>query len=70
MLATLLYDVLRRDELCKPKVKDWNTRARIVSTTIGQLWADKSQGKGVFLMVQMQDVQGRGLKARIDAALA
>jgi type III restriction enzyme len=39
-------------------------------TNIGQLWADKSQGKGVFLMAQMQDAQGRGLKAQIDAALA
>ena len=38
-------------------------------TNIGQLWADKSERKDVFLMAQMQDEQGRGLKAQIDAAL-
>ena len=38
-------------------------------TNIGQLWAGKSERKGVFLMAQMQDEQGRGLKAQIDAAL-
>jgi type III restriction enzyme len=39
-------------------------------TNIGQLWADKSQGNSVFLMAQMQDEQGRGLKAQIESALA
>jgi type III restriction enzyme len=38
-------------------------------TNIGQLWAIQSQSKGVFLMAQMQDRQGRDLQAQIDAAL-
>lgn len=39
-------------------------------TNIGQLWAAKSAGKGVFLMAQLQDEQGRSLKDQITAALA
>ena len=38
-------------------------------TNIGQLWADKSVGKGVFLMAQLKDEQGRGLKDQIAAAI-
>ena len=38
-------------------------------TNIGQLWADKSMGKGVFLMAQLKDEQGRGLKDQIAAAI-
>lgn len=36
---------------------------------IGELWAAKSGGKGLFLMAQMKDEQGRSLKAQIDAVL-
>ena len=39
-------------------------------TNIGQLWADKSAGKGVFLMAQLKDEQGRGLKEQIASAVA
>lgn len=39
-------------------------------TNIGELWAAKSQGKGVFLMAQMRDEQGRGVREQLLAALA
>ena len=39
-------------------------------TNIGQLWADKSNSRGVFLMAQERDEQGRSLKDQIAAALA
>lgn len=37
-------------------------------TNIGQLWAAKSEGKGLFLMAQMLDEQGRSLKDQIVRA--
>ena len=37
---------------------------------IGQLWADKSVSKGVFLMAQERDEEGRSLKDQIAAAIA
>ena len=37
---------------------------------IGQLWADKSVSKGVFLMAQERDEEGRRLKDQIAAAIA
>ena len=37
---------------------------------IGQLWADKSDSKGVFLMAQERDEEGRRLKDQIAAAIA
>ena len=37
---------------------------------IGQLWADKSDSKGVFLMAQEQDEEGRSLRDQIAAAIA
>ena len=36
---------------------------------IGQLWAAKSDGKGLFLMAQERDERGRSLKDQIPAAL-
>ena len=36
---------------------------------IGQLWAAKSDGKGLFLMAQERDERGRSLKDQIAAAL-
>lgn len=36
---------------------------------IGQLWADKSGGKGLFLMAEKQDAKGQGLAAQMTAAL-
>lgn len=38
-------------------------------TNIGQLWEAKSDGKGLFLMAQMQDEQGRSLRDQIMATL-
>ena len=37
---------------------------------VGQLWADESDGKGVFLMAQERDEEVRSLKDQITAALA
>ena len=37
---------------------------------IGQLWADKSDSKGVFLMAQERDEEGRSLRDQIAAAIA
>lgn len=34
-------------------------------TNVGQLWAAKSQGRGLFLMAQLKDKQGRNLKDQI-----
>lgn len=34
-------------------------------TNVGQLWADKSAGKGLFLMAQLKDKYGRSLKEQI-----
>lgn len=36
---------------------------------LGQLWADKSEGKGIFLMARIKDKQGRNLKEQIAHAL-
>lgn len=36
---------------------------------IGELWAAKSESKGLFLIVQMQDEQGRSLKDQIARAV-
>ena len=36
---------------------------------IGELWASKSERKGLFLMMQKQDEQGRSMKQQIDAVL-
>ena len=38
-------------------------------TNIGELWAAKSEGKGVFVMAQMRDEQGRGIREQLLAAL-
>ena len=38
-------------------------------SNIGQLWAAKSDGKGVFLMARERDERGRSLKDQIAAAL-
>ena len=32
---------------------------------IGQLWAEKSGGKGLFLMAEKRDAQGRDTRAQI-----
>ncbi len=37
---------------------------------LGQLWADKSAGKGIFLMARIEDAQGRNLKEQFAAAMA
>ncbi len=37
---------------------------------LGQLWADKSEGKGIFLMARIADKQGRNLQEQLDAAMA
>lgn len=39
-------------------------------TNIGELWATKSQGKGLFLMAQMRDLQGRDVREQLLAAVA
>jgi type III restriction enzyme len=39
-------------------------------TNIGELWAAKSEGKGVFLVAQMRDEQGRGLREQLLTAIA
>ena len=39
-------------------------------TNIGELWATKSQGKGLFLMAQMRDLQGRDVREQLLAAIA
>lgn len=39
-------------------------------TNIGQLWAVKSTGKGLFLMAQLKDKQGRSLRDQIIGAIA
>jgi len=36
---------------------------------IGQLWANSSGGKGVYLMAQMKDDKGRGLTDQLKAAI-
>ena len=38
-------------------------------TNIGQLWAEKSQGKGVFVMAEKRDAQGRDTRAQILVAI-
>ena len=38
-------------------------------TNIGELWAAKSEGKGLFLMAQAKDDQGRRLREQILAAI-
>lgn len=37
-------------------------------TNIGELWAAKSQGKGLFLMAQAHDAQGRDVRQQLLAA--
>jgi type III restriction enzyme len=39
-------------------------------TNIGELWATKSQGKGLFLMAQMRDLQSRDVREQLLAAIA
>ena len=39
-------------------------------TNIGELWATKIQGKGLFLMAQMRDSQGRDVREQLLAAIA
>jgi type III restriction enzyme len=39
-------------------------------TNIGELWAAKSEGKGLFLMAQMRDEQGRGVREQLLTAIA
>ncbi|MBL8352138.1 MAG: DEAD/DEAH box helicase family protein [Burkholderiaceae bacterium] len=39
-------------------------------TNIGELWAAKSQGKGLFLMAQVRDELGRDVRAQLLAATA
>ena len=39
-------------------------------TNIGELWAAKSQSKGLFLMAQMRDLQGRDVREQLLAAIA
>lgn len=34
---------------------------------VGQLWAEKSNGTGLFLMAEKRDVQGRDIRAQINA---
>lgn len=36
---------------------------------IGQLWAEKSEGKGIFLMAEKRDAQGLDVKGQISAIL-
>ena len=36
---------------------------------IGQLWADKSGGKGLFLMAEKRDAQGRNTREQILGAI-
>jgi type III restriction enzyme len=50
----------------KPYVTNDDSKEK---TNIGELWASKSQGKGVFLMAQMRDEQGRGVREQLLAAL-
>ena len=38
-------------------------------TNVGELWASKSGGKGLFLMAQKQDAAGLTLKAQIARAI-
>lgn len=38
-------------------------------TNIGQLWAAKSEGKGLFLMAQLKDENGRSLKDQIQQVI-
>lgn len=38
-------------------------------TNVGELWASKSGGRGLFLMAQLQDASGRSLKEQLVAAL-
>ncbi|HJR12852.1 MAG TPA: hypothetical protein VJ833_03045 [Rhodanobacteraceae bacterium] len=37
---------------------------------IGALWAARSGGKGVYLMAQKRDGQGRGMREQMLAALS
>jgi type III restriction enzyme len=37
---------------------------------VGQLWAENSEHKGVFLMAQLKDTLGRSLKAQLEHAVA
>jgi type III restriction enzyme len=39
-------------------------------TNVGELWASKSNGQGLFLMAQKQDASGRSLNEQIAAVLA
>ena len=39
-------------------------------SNIGELWAAKSEGKGVFLMAQIRDEHDRGVREQLTAALA
>jgi type III restriction enzyme len=39
-------------------------------TNVGELWASKSNGQGLFLMAQSQDPSGRNLNEQIAAVLA
>ena len=36
---------------------------------IGQLWAEKSGGRGVFLMAEKHNQQGRDTRAQVVAAM-
>lgn len=36
---------------------------------IGQLWAEKSGGKGLFLMAEKRDAQGRDVRTQIMSAV-
>ena len=38
-------------------------------TNIGERWASKNQDKSVFLIAQIRDEQGRGVREQLVAAL-
>jgi type III restriction enzyme len=39
-------------------------------TNVGELWASKSNGQGLFLMAQLQDAAGRSLYEQIASVIA
>ena len=46
-----------------------DTRDAKEKKNIGELWAEKSDGKGLFLMAEKQNSRGQGLKDQISALL-
>lgn len=60
-----LFVVEYKGELENPKDSD-------EKENLGQLWAEKSEGKGIFLMARIKDRNGRtlNLKEQIEAAIA